>query len=1301
MRSEIWAHPMSQLAATQVSRPRDEQAFERACLVLWRCVLNDPNVQTNARRGQAQDGVDLFGFRNQDTARPVGIQCKLKGEGKQLSEKEVRDEAKMALTFEPALREYFIVTTAPDDGNLQRIARELTIEAANSGRSMMINVWGWQTLEQQINEHPDASNAFDPTYGPQAKKQDTLLLQIVERQESAHSQVIALSNQLSEVRATFTSANFPGDATEGTNALEAALDAEIDSYRDALNEGRPKTAMKLFDALLKRVANSASGRILFRIKANIGHAHLVMSDEARGAHWLSEAYHHAPTEPKAIANYALSLILQKRSKEAFEYGLRELRSDPKNGWVAGYVIHAAARCSEISDPIGEIPEPLRGLADVEAARIDFLRIRDEVPAWWIAARKAHAAHPDHKFLAQSAAEADLDEIGRSDEFRLNNRLSSDVRQRLQRAVVTLRARWDERQASENPRRPDGVAACCNLLGAYYALGDTAEALAIAKQAAAVVVDDEALLQRATIAALEGGDDDFAAKLIEKLPQSPEATLMRFQFYAHKGDLSRLVEIADLAYLAPAHERRTMQTMGRLATLMMNAANAERHAELDRILQFAAGDARSSILVSDFATKLKQTDIADKAYQQAISLIGAGSHRTNRSMVARTAGWREDWSTVTRLLDGYVETDQSSAELALLMTAFANESPVRQRAIEFFRELPDAVRSMSLCATAYAYVQSKRGDLTEAEKWFLKALDGDPASLTALLGLLRVHARQGDRRGAALMESRLKELNLAAVCGAPADKMALSHFLRDVGLYDKAVKLAYETARANRNDPEVALLYFGLFMFGQAGRMIPHATAVGVDTWVAIENNLKARIELLIEDGPDQPADNVYSPAHAFVAPALGLAVGEKFSQQKSFGPPETWQVLEIKHKSLHLLHEMQKFNVRFPDAKGLYYFAIEENDVAPILEQVKRLSDRTRKIADMYTEQHLPLAVVTGISGGETTGFAGYLRQHGHDIVACHGNHPERAAAERLARQPPTGGAVLDFYTAWIAASLKVIGPLKSLFGRLIVPRSVIDAIAQLQHDAGSHLGRESMSVGYHKGSFIRQVFTDVDAEAHLRMIEERRIELEGHCEVLPIDVPNDASESARAVAESCGAHVLDAAFLAASDNRLLLSDDLYFRQLADQACGAKRGIWLQPALNVAWRCGILKQGAYAKALVGLAVCRHTHIALDGPALDAVLQIDDTDRLMKFTAVADFIGTRSAEIHSHVAVVIKFLIFVWALDIPDLSRAAASGIVLEKLFRHRQSDWRAIVAVLRKQTAIGCRAAEYLESWLRGHFLTK
>ncbi len=61
----------------------------------------------------------------------------------------VREQVRKALTFQPPLREYFIITTAPDDVALQKLARELSVEQRALGRSILIYVWSWNTLEER------------------------------------------------------------------------------------------------------------------------------------------------------------------------------------------------------------------------------------------------------------------------------------------------------------------------------------------------------------------------------------------------------------------------------------------------------------------------------------------------------------------------------------------------------------------------------------------------------------------------------------------------------------------------------------------------------------------------------------------------------------------------------------------------------------------------------------------------------------------------------------------------------------------------------------------------------------------------------------------------------------------------------------------------------------------------------------------------------------------------------------------------------------------------------------------------
>lgn len=113
---------MTGYKATRISPPADETDFEKKTVILFRELLKDPNVKRVGRRGQGQKGVDVIGRRNATAKHLVGIQCKVKGLGKALSEDEARHEVKKALTYRPKLKEYFIVTTAPNNIALDQLA---------------------------------------------------------------------------------------------------------------------------------------------------------------------------------------------------------------------------------------------------------------------------------------------------------------------------------------------------------------------------------------------------------------------------------------------------------------------------------------------------------------------------------------------------------------------------------------------------------------------------------------------------------------------------------------------------------------------------------------------------------------------------------------------------------------------------------------------------------------------------------------------------------------------------------------------------------------------------------------------------------------------------------------------------------------------------------------------------------------------------------------------------------------------------------------------------------------------------
>lgn len=1284
---------MSLLAATQIPKPADHQAFERACVPLWSGLLKDPNVQRNARGGQDQEGVDLYGMRERDPNQYVGIQCKLKGDGKALSEKEVRTEVGKALKFKPALSEYFIVTTAPDDGEMHELARVITGELRANGHQMLVYIWGWNTLEEKISADDAARKAFDPGFGPFTERilEDTQKL--VLGHAETQSGLAKVQATLTQIATTITLA--PGDTTTAGNALEAHLDADIDTFREIANSGKPRTALSLLEGLLARVQSTASGRILFRLKANIGSCLLALGEDEKAIQLLSEAYDHAPSEPRAVANKAFALLLQGKWQEVLALGRAALSADPRNEGVAGYLIQAARFDPSIDEPLDLVPAELKTSAAVAVGRVDVLRHRGLVPAWRTAAREALAAHPNDRHARQFAADADLDEILSDEKVQWTHLLTSDQRTRVESAIAVLRGQWDRALASEGAIRPEDAALCSNLIVAYLVLDEMPAALEIARQGVAAAPNDVELAKRAAVAAIDGNDEALSRDLLQRLPPSPDTLVLAFRHFSARGEWSEVARIARCdADEIPVVERTLVLTAGRLAELKIEQPS-DLEARMSAIAAEVADNARASIVVADFARMEGLTSVSDAAFRSAVKLITPESHISARLMVAMHAARRAEASIVADLLDGHVGEDHDGEELRSLARAFVNDTPIRQRAVRFFERLPPALKQKPFYLHAEGLLHYNRGALQEAESCLRRAtaISRDLTNYLTLFSTLRRMDRGTE------IKPILENLDLASLEGTPGEKMYLAQALFVAGIHERALAFAYEVLQSARNDPDAALRYFGLMMLDPNGRKAPRARVVALDTWVRLEGVHGESTSFIIVAGPDRPADGVVSPSHALAAAAMGCRDGDQFTIKAAIGADATWRVAEIKHKYLHALHDvMANFETRFPDAKGFYSIKTKDGEVQPALDEVKRVSEGNRKLADLYLLQHLPMAMVASRLGRDAIGFADYVRSLDHDIVACVGTAQERDAARDVIVRHRAAGAVLDTYAAWTVATMDVFDVLLGVFGKLAIPRSCIDELRGLRDEEEFRGQGRSMTIAWHNGQYVRQEFTRADIEARNRFIAEQIEKIEKHCDVVPGAAPDATTDLASILTDMFGADILDEAHLAA-EGYVLISEDLYYRQIAATAVGvAVASVWLQPVIAFAREKAIIDTERQAEITLKLAWRRHGHLSLDAETLYAVLHADTSDDLANFGAACAFIGTRDAELKSHLSVSLAFLGRIWSRGAgTDLKMMRASGILLERLTRFRPADWALLLALMKDAApeALG----GYIDQWVIGHFL--
>lgn len=1270
---------------SRIQPPADEQDFERACVVLFRGLLKDPNTERIGRRGQGQDGVDIYGLRNEDPRRPVGIQCKAKGLGKQLTVAEIRREVGLALGFRPRLKEYFIVTTAPDDVEMQRVGRMITEEQHAKGDPLRVTIWGWGNLEEKIQQDPEAVAAFDPGHTTHSALllEETVSLRI---EQKRGFQITGETLERIETLVSKSVMTAPGDGTSANGAVESLFDTQIDRFRDMANQGRPKAAYDLLSSLLEDARDQASGRIIFRIKANMGSCLYEMGDVEKAGALLVEAAGHAIDEPKALANKAFGLLLLGKYEELEAFGREAMGKQPGNSGLASYLVQGLRAAGRKVDPLANLPAEVHGSEDVVVALVDYRRVH-EPQAWQAAAADALALYPDNEILCRFQAEAVMERIINADNYQHTLRLTAKDRAELSISVTQLSTLWAERTGMDVPVRDVDGAICANLILAHYALNDLTAALTLARQGHELLPRDQDIIVRGLLVALEAEDAQLADELFSDLRDDTEAAILKLRHYHLKKDWSAVAAMVNLPEdQIPDVERHMLQTMAALANIRLTEIEHP-EAELQRLVEGAADHPRSSIAIAAFAQGNGLDDLAGMAYRNALSLIDNDSHIAARITVAAHAARIGSWRDVATILRGHIDTEVDSSELRMLANAFVNDTPIKRSAVRFFSGLPEPIRQLPYFLRAAGMMHFNRGALEEAERCLRGAIDRAP-NLDTYSPLFATLRRAGKE---ASIGALLEGIHLDSLQGHPHDMMRLANELREVGRTADAIALAYRTVMDNRNDAKVAMAYFGMLIGSNREAAIPVVDAVGVDTWFRVEDSDGRSDEFVVTEKDNRPADGLISLSHPMAAATVGHKAGTTFDLPGTFGVPKSYRLVEVKHRYLHALHDvMENFETRFPEEPGLQRFTMKDDDLTPFLDQVQLMSEQHDRRLELHTVQGAPLSMLANMTGDSVIGLADHVRRLGHDLRTSIGNAEEHSAALRIIAERRGAGVSMDTFALWTAATMECLDMVEAVFGIIYVARSTLDDLLELrEREFGLD---ERLSVGYHSGQHFKTLVTADEMAERRRGFDELMAEIERRCQIVPVEAPDETGELATALLETFGTHALDPAFVA-SEGRLLISEDRHYRDYANAATGAS-GVWLQAVSEFAAKEGLIEAARHIRHSVSFARRRHGYVRFDAQTMINAIERGDRDGV---SALCRYLGDPTAHMPSHLKLAAGVLGWLWASgEAPTEHAGWATGAIVDALVRYRPDAWTFVLAWLHNLDFPDL--SEYLSRWTVGHF---
>ncbi|MCV2486503.1 hypothetical protein OD917_16335 [Flavobacterium sp. SH_e] len=139
--------------------PRNWQDFEQLAKDVAKYRLAG-DFENYGRQGQAQDGVDVYGWDKDEINS--GLQCKHKGHTPATARKIVTAittkiidaELILADTFTPKLDRFIIATTTFRDVEIQTHINNLNDKRKGKGLPK-IEIWFWEAFEEEINKHSE------------------------------------------------------------------------------------------------------------------------------------------------------------------------------------------------------------------------------------------------------------------------------------------------------------------------------------------------------------------------------------------------------------------------------------------------------------------------------------------------------------------------------------------------------------------------------------------------------------------------------------------------------------------------------------------------------------------------------------------------------------------------------------------------------------------------------------------------------------------------------------------------------------------------------------------------------------------------------------------------------------------------------------------------------------------------------------------------------------------------------------------------------------------------------------------
>lgn len=395
-------------------------------------------------------------------------------------------------------------------------------------------------------------------------------------------------------------------------------------------------------------------------------------------------------------------------------------------------------------------------------------------------------------------------------------------------------------------------------------------------------------------------------------------------------------------------------------------------------------------------------------------------------------------------------------------------------------------------------------------------------------------------------------------GSAGDLMTLARLIdRYIGHDRRSLDIGYRALRKGYGRPELHLGYaIGLVITGrpdEAALAPPETIEVGSGAELVNDATGETLFRIIEPAGDPVIERGEIGPDDPFARRLVGLRAGDTIDVAKAAVGAQAYRVVEVQSRHLFAMRRtLRDFPSLFPDNPAFGSFEIDDAKGDERFEDMfalaRRRAEHGREIETMYREGTLPLAMIAKFTGSSVFDlWDAFSGQPDLGLKSAVGIDAEFDTGRRAARS----GIVLVDPASLYGWSRMGVGPILKKTGiRVAVVQSSIDALRQLVEERESQSGRQMGTFGWDGEHYRLVELTDEMVNRQVAAASDA-LELAESLLLLPAEGDVPIPERIAGFVKDLEPAYADTLVAALRDKRALLTDDLGFRVIAQEAGAA------------------------------------------------------------------------------------------------------------------------------------------------------